>query len=112
MRFLSKFFRREIEDTVNDTVCKVVSDKLPALVEDIIAEKLSREPDLPLSNAGFGWALSIALRKHWPDVDGKTAAAWLWDYIGVPFGTSGYAWTFSAAQDVAREYAEQFGEAA
>ncbi len=112
MSIFSKFFRSEIERSVKNAIEKVVDSKLPALVEDVISEKLAKTPDAHLTREGFGWALSIALRKHWPELDGPTAARWLWDYLDVPYGTTGYTWTYAAAQDLAREYAEQFGESA
>lgn len=65
-----------------------------------------------LTEIGFDWALVIALKRYWPDVGNRTAIRWLREYIGVPFGTEGYDWTVSAANTVAREYVENFGEAA
>lgn len=89
---------------------------LPALIGHAVAasvvKAVTNDPDKPLSEIGFRWACAIALKQHWPDLDIRTASYWLTDYIGVPVGTPGYDWTYSAAQDLAREYVGQFGEAA
>lgn len=112
MSWLRRLVRRHVEKTVDQTVAKVVDEKLPTLVEKIITEKHEREPNLPLTEIGFSWALSIALRKHWPNLDGKTASRWLWDYIDVPFGAKGYRWSYAGAQELALQYVQEFGEAA
>lgn len=101
-----------ISKTVRETIIKAIDDRLPALLEEIMTDKFEREPNLELTNAGFGWALSIALRKHWPDIDRGTAARWLWEYVGVPHGRKGYEWTYAAAQEIAAQYVSDFGEAA
>ena len=112
MSWLHRIVRKEVEKTVDRTIKKVIDEKLPALVEKIITESYEREPDRPLTETGFSWALSIALRKHWPELDSKTAARWLRDYVGVPFGASGYRWTYAGAQELALQYVQEFGEAA
>lgn len=101
-----------ISRVVSETIVKVVDERLPSLIEEIMTAKFEREPNVNLTNAGFGWALSIALRKHWPNLDGKTAARWLWDYIDVPYGSKGYVWTYAAAREIAAQYVSDFGEAA
>lgn len=105
------WFRPLIEKTVTETIKKVIDDELPGLVEKIITEKYEKQPNLELTEVGFSWALSIALRKHWPQMDNKTASRWLWDYVGVPFGAKGYKWTYSGAKELASEYVQEFGEA-
>ena len=112
MSWLRRLVRKHVEKTVTETITKVVDDKLPALIEKIITEKYEGDPNLPLTETGFSWALSIALRKHWPELDSKTAARWLRDYVGVPFGASGYRWTYAGAQELALQYVQEFGEAA
>lgn len=105
MKFFTRRFRR-----------RAPAPTLPELFGKVVAESIVKavaaEPDRQLSPIGFRWACAIALKKYWPDMDVRTAAYWLTDYVGVPIGTTGYVWTFSAAQDLAREYVEQFGEAA
>lgn len=101
-----------IEATVSETIVKVLDDQLPSLVERVAFELCENKPDQDLTEVGFRWASYFALRKHWPDVDRVEAANSIAEYIGVKVGTSGYSWTYSAAQEVAKEYADQFGEAA
>lgn len=105
MKLLSRLFRRRAPAAI-----------LPELFGRVVAESIVKavtaDPNKPLSPIGFRWACAIALKRHWPDLDTRTAAYWLTDYIGVPVGTHGYDWTYAAAQDLAREYVEQFGEAA
>jgi len=110
LHLLRKLIRRRVAETVNETILNTVEARLPDIIEKCISEKLEGEPDLPLSHAGFGWALSIGLRKHWPDVDGKTAAQWMWEYLGVPHGRKGYTWTYAAACDLAAQYVSDFGD--
>lgn len=112
MSWLRRLLRQHVEHTVDETIAKVIDDKLPALVEKIITEKYEHDPNLPLTETGFSWALSIALQKHWPEIDGKTAARWLWDYVDVPFGAKGYRWTYAGAQEIALQYVQEFGEEA
>lgn len=112
MSWLRRLVRKHVENTVDETIAKVIDDKLPALIEKIITEKYESDPNLELTETGFSWALSIALRKHWPQIDGETAARWLWDYVGVPFGAKGYQWTYAGAQGLALLYVQEFGEAA
>jgi hypothetical protein len=102
----------ELPGMIRQKIDEEIRSRLPKMIEQIVAEKLESTPDAPLSHSGFGWALSIALRKHWPDIDGGTAAQWLWGYVGVRFGSKGYVWTYAAAQDLARQYVEDFGEPA
>ncbi|MBP2560805.1 hypothetical protein J2857_003574 [Neorhizobium galegae] len=101
-----------IAEAVSETIIKVIDDCLPSLAEEVLTKKFEREPDLELTNAGFGWALSIALRKHWPDLDGETASRWLREYIAVPHGRKGYTWTYATACEIAAQYVSDFGEAA
>lgn len=89
--------------SLQETVVNVVVNRL--------AENFERKPNQDLTEIGFDWALAFALKRYWPDIDTSTAIRWLREYIGVPYGTVGYTWTAAAANDVAREYAEQFGEA-
>lgn len=112
MSWLRRIIRKEVEETVETTIKKVIDDKLPDLVSKVITEKYEADPNQPLTELGFSWALSIALRKHWPQVDGKTAARWLWEYIDVPFGAKGYRWTYAGAQELALQYVQEFGEVA
>lgn len=81
----------------------------------------SRKPPAPqatpaptgrLSREEFDAALVVALREYWPEVDASTAVYWLRDYLDVPHGAKGYAWTADAARNLARLYVEDFGEAA
>ena len=54
--------------------------------------------------------VALALREKWPDVPKQEAVRWLREYIEVPFGHEGYAWTPSAAKLIANEYVNDFGE--
>lgn len=110
MSVVSALFQRRIRQEVDSIIVKVIDDLLPPRVEEVVAKRLEQMPTADLTSAGFGWALSIALRKHWPEIDGKTAARWLWDYVGVPFGTRGYGWTYADAREIASQYVAQFGE--
>mgnify|MGYP001443662189 CR=1 FL=1 len=112
MSILSRLLQCHVKQVVGEIVIKTVDDLLPSLVDEIAVAKFERGPNLELTNAGFGLALSIALRKHWPDLDGETAARWLWDYISTPFGSKGHDWTYSAAKEIAAQYVSEFGERA
>lgn len=103
MKFLSRLFlRRAPAPSLPDLIGKVVAES--------IVKAVTAEPNKPLSPIGFRWACAIALKRYWPEMDVRTAADWLMDYICLPVGTAGYDWTYAAAQDLAREYIEQFGE--
>lgn len=109
---VAKEVDKAIEETVSITVERTIEAILPPIVERMIGEILRKDPNHRLSKVGFGWALSMALREHWPGLDNVTAAQTLWEYIDVPYGDPSFVWTFSGAQELAREYVEEFGEVA
>lgn len=106
------YLRRAIEKVFNQAVEATLDRELPHIIEKHIRDRFERTPPQALSAVGFRWAWVLALEKHWPEVSRQTAARWLTDYLPAPIGTPGYAWTASAAADLARLYVEEFGEAA
>ena len=104
---VDRFFREEFP--------KMLDRELPGIIEGHLNKRFIDNPDMPLSEAGFGWAMILSLRKLWPDLDRKTASKWMWGYLhsaGITFGDPDYDWTPRAARDLARSYVEEFGEAA
>lgn len=104
--------QKSIRQIVDDTIMKEIDKQLPAITTDIIIKSIKSNPDRQLSDAGFGWALAIALQEHWPDLDRMTAVRWLREYVEVPTGTTGYDWSYSAAKSLAAQYVAEFGELA
>lgn len=74
--------------------------------------RLFERREQQLTQTGFEIAFGMALARYWPGTTVGEARSWLWDYIGVPFGTAGFLWTTGAALDLARQYANEFGEGA
>lgn len=110
MSAIRRMIAKTVDEVIRDQVPKLLDQKLPAIIEKIASEKFTANPDAPLTEAGFGWALGLSLREHWPDVSTGQAAKWLWEYVGVPYGAKGYLWTPAAAAEVARQYVDDFGE--
>lgn len=109
---LRRILRSHVEKTVGETIMKVLDDRIPFLIEEILAERFKTRPNDPLSEVGFNWALALSLRLFWPDVSNAEAVRWLREYIEVPYGTAGHDWTASAAKLVASEYVNENGEVA
>lgn len=102
-----------IEKFVDASIRKAVDEKLPGAIRRILRERVFSDLNRPLTKAGFGWALSFALRDHWPEISDAEAASTLWKYLdfaGASFGDDDYEWTSGAAIALAAEYAGQFGE--
>lgn len=106
-RALAKRWARE---GVEQAVEKFSKKTLPGLVEDALIKNFKADPSRKLEEGWFNLSLAHCLKQHWPDIDQATAIRWLRAYIGVRYGDPLYDWTFSSAQTVAREYAQQFGE--
>lgn len=106
-RSMAKRWSRE---GVEQAVDKFSKDTLPGLVEDALIKNFKANPNRQLQEGWFNLSLAYCLKQHWPDVDGTTAIRWLRDYIGARYGNPRYDWTYSAAESVAREYAQTFGE--
>lgn len=103
----------EIKDAAMAGARQAIADQLPGVVHGIIRESVTRDPKRQLTEVGFGWALAIALQKHWPDISALDASRDLWGYLAmakIDFGDPAYDWSYSAAEEIAREYAEAFGE--
>ncbi|MBY3434799.1 hypothetical protein [Rhizobium laguerreae] len=107
-----KVFERDLPQIVSQSVERCLDERLPAIIEDVLAKKFKERPDQPLSEVGFNWALALALRSYWPEVSNKEAVRWLRDYIEVPHGHPDYCWSPSAAQTIASEYVNEVGEIA
>lgn len=107
---------RLIEDAVGKIVAeeapRIMKRELPRIIESHLRERFKTMPDAALTPVGFHWAFYIALKKHWPSVPVKTASSWLVEYLDAPVGTAGYEWTPRAAEELARSYVDEFGEAA
>ena len=84
--------------------------RLPAIIEDVLAERFKNRPNDNLSEVGFNWALALSLRALWPDVRNAEAVRWLREYIEAPYGDPGYDWSPSAAKVIAQEYVNDVGE--
>jgi hypothetical protein len=89
-----------------------LDQRLPSIIEDILADRFKNRPDNPLSEVGFNWALALSLRALWPNVTNAEAVRWLREYIDTPHGAAGYDWTPSAAKLIAYEYVNEVGEVA
>jgi hypothetical protein len=107
---LNWLFRRKIEESVSVAIAQAIDRRLPAIIEDILADRFKNRPDDPLSEVGFNWAFALSLREFWPDVSNADAVRFLREYIEVPYGTDGYDWTPSAARLIATEYVNEVGE--
>lgn len=70
------------------------------------------DPTRPLNDIGFLIVCAYELKRHWPDITLADAAREMQGFAGVPVGTPGYDWSMDAAAELARQYAEQFGEVA
>ena len=110
MSWLGKAVEKRIERVVAEEIDKVLDRLLPTAIERSVTDLFASKPNEPLTECGFAWAFYIAMKSKWPDVDLRTASAWLWDYIDAPVGAPGYAWTPVAARDLAFSYIEEFGE--
>lgn len=100
-----KSFSEIIDETVKNTVSEVIERELPILVPKAMKDCLEKTPDAQLNALGFSWAMAIALKEHWPDLDLKEASRLMWDYLdGIKFGDPGYSWSYSAAKELAHQY--------
>lgn len=109
---LDRWVRKEVEKTFPQAMKKALDDALPRLVHDQMRKLFREKPDQPLTEVGFNWALAFALQEFWPDVPNQEAVRWLREYIEVPHGHPDYAWSYSAAQQIAAEYVNEVGEVA
>ena len=92
---------------------KMLDRELPTIIDEHLAKRFAENPELQLTKVGMGAAMSLALRKHWPDIDRRTAIDWMWEYIefsGIRFGDPDYEWTPRAAEELALSYVQEFGE--
>lgn len=115
MGWLDKIIGDAVTDVIRHELPKMLDRELPVIIERHMNRRFIENPDMPLSKAGFGWAMMLSLRKIWPDLDRKTASEWMWGYLdfaGITFGDPDYEWTPRAAKELARSYAQEFGEAA
>lgn len=107
---ISRLLRKLVAESVPKAIQKVLDERLPSLIEEIMEKKFRENPDMPLSEVGFNWALYLALKKHWADIDGASAVKWLREYIDVPYGHPDYFWTPAAANLIASEYVMECGD--
>lgn len=112
-------FTRAVQDGIDRFVKselpKMLDRELPGIIERHMVKRFSEDRDLELTEIGFEWAMMLALRKRWPDLDRKTAAKWMREYVafsGMAFGDPDYEWTPRAADELAQHYVDEFGEAA
>jgi hypothetical protein len=107
---ISNVLKKFVASALPRALEKVLDERLPSLIEEIMQKKFRDEPNIRLTHVGFNWAFYLALREHWANIDGQTAVAWLWEYIDVPYGHPDYDWTPAAAKLIASEYVLEFGE--
>jgi hypothetical protein len=105
------WLRKAVKDAVEKTVRSELDRVLPGMTEAYMKKRFKDRPNEPLSPIGFTWAFVFELERWWKGVPRKEAAKWLREYMDVPIGTEGYIWTAAAAEELAREYASEFGEA-
>ena len=112
---MDRFIDQAIENAVRDTLArelpKIIDRKLPGMIEKQIRRIVANAPNTQLTKVGFRWAFYVCLKDVWPDIDMRTSTAWLVDYLDVPYGTDGYAWTAAGARELAKAYAAEFSEA-
>jgi hypothetical protein len=108
----SALTRKHAEDGIQQAVDQFSKETLPGLVEDALIKNFKDNPDRRLQEGWFNLSLARCLQVHWPDIDDQTAIRWLREYIGARYGNPRYRWTYSAAEAVAYEYAQTFGEPA
>lgn len=109
--WLGKMIGRQAADQVlKKELPRLLDEQLPDIVVNCMRRMFRDDPDQPLTEIGFRWALALSLTDLWPDLDRLTAVEWLTDYLDVPYGTQGHSWTARWADALAREYAMEFGE--
>lgn len=110
--FSTKSLDDTISEVVTEAITKALDEQLPFIIEAELRKCFKEQPNKPLSEVGFNWALALALRDIWPDVPKREAVRWLREYIEVPYGHADYDWTAAAAAAIADEYTSEFGEVA
>ena len=97
---------------VHAEIVRQIDRRMPAMIEEVLADLFRRKPDAHLTEVGFNWALYLSLRELWPCVSSIESVRWLREYIEIPYGTAGYDWTANAAKLIASEYVNEVGEIA
>lgn len=110
MGILRRIIDNHISSVIAEVVPKLLDERLPAIIDRIAADRFASDPAARLTEAGFGLAMSLALRAHWPELSRVEATRLMWEYVEVPFGADGYDWTPLGAKEIALAYASEFGE--
>lgn len=100
-----------VEDTIRARIPEIVAARLPAMIEDFLGKRFEAEPSLSLTPVGFSWAFFLAMKRRWPSVTRGETDIWGQEYLDAPFGADGFEWTPATAEELARAYAQDFGEA-
>ena len=112
---IRKWVKEGVDKVVREEFPKMLDARLPAIIDEHLANSFAENPELQLTESGMGAAMSLALRKHWPDLDRKTSLDWMWEYVessGIQFNDPACEWTPRAAEELAFSYVQEFGEAA
>jgi len=116
MAWLAEKIDAIVKDTIRDEGPRIVNSLItPEYVHGIMREVFEKDPNRQLTCVGFGNAMALSLNDIWRDIPFKECARLMWEYLsmaGIRYDDPDYSWSYSAAQDLAREYAETYGEAA
>jgi len=105
----SKLIKKSAEKAVNDYVTENLDGAIYDAIERVIRKDTTRE----LSKIGFGSAFHMYLKEKWPTITLEESVFNCWDYLkmaGINYGDSDFIWNADSANDIACEYADQFGE--
>jgi hypothetical protein len=108
--FFSKSIRQAAEEGAMKAARTYLEHRLPDVINEVAREKFAANPDMHLTNAGFGFAMALELNALWPDLDTGTAAKWMWDYIRDGLDVDKREWTPATAKRLAQSYASEYGE--
>ncbi|MEV5054635.1 hypothetical protein MRBLRH13_000216 [Agrobacterium radiobacter] len=117
VQFFKRFFepappKKTFRQIVVDATKRELDRILPAMIEEQIFRLFEKEPDVNLTKVGFDWALVLYFEKSWPGISRHTALSFAKDCLEIPYGTSGYDWSASAAKELVLQYVSQHGEVA